>query len=895
MQSSEIRRAYLDFFAARQHAVRPSAPLVPLGDPTLMFNSAGMVPFKPYFLGVKKDLSRAASCQKCFRTTDIDRVGTTLRHLTFFEMLGNFSFGDYFKEESIAWAWEFLTDKMALDPKRLHPSVFKDDEEAVKLWKKLGVPNAPVRLGEDSNFWNMGPTGPCGPCSEIYFDRGPQYSCGKTSCAAGCDCDRYLEIWNLVFTQFDRQEDGALKALPRRNIDTGMGLERLAFVAQGRPSPFDTDLFAPIVQVAGRILGAERHKSPENELAYRVIADHSRAAIMLLAEGVIPSNVERGYVLRRLIRRALRYGQLLGHGQAFLHRLVPAALEIFEGVYSELPAAAAQVEETLKSEEEKFLETLRSGEEELEGLLERAGKLLSGEEAFKLYDTFGFPLELTREISSKRGISVDEDGFKRAQEKAVAVARASWKGSGEVGVVFENFIVENLFSAPLQTEFTGYESLQEIAQVVGCAPCQPSGCHVLVLDKTPFYPEGGGQVGDEGGIFSPDGGQLLAEVLDTKKQGSGILHIIRPAGAKPPAAGEKVLATVDAARRSRVRPHHTATHLLNEALRRVLGSHVRQAGSYVGPDKLRFDFTFPKALDPETLQRLESMVVEEIRKGEIVATKMESVDKVHEYGAVTLLGEDYGERPRFVLIGSKGWETPKERFSLELCGGTHVGNTAEIGAFKIVRESSAAAGVRRIEALAGIAVEDYERAKAREEEESVSQLLKRERELLEEISALGGKADELAPDERAEPALRSREKELKELVARLKAKKLSAAALSGHQITQVKDTRLLSQRFDGADPKSLRSLSDKLKGEIGSGLVFIAAPGNGKLSFVLAATADLPPKGYDAAKIAKAFAAARGGSAGGRADFAQGGMADLDWEKTVSALAALILESLRSR
>lgn len=879
MTSSDIRRSFIDFFRSRNHNQRKSSPLIPHGDASLMFTSAGMVPFKPYFLGLKKDVSRAVSCQKCFRTTDIDRVGTTLRHLTFFEMLGNFSFGDYFKADTIAWAWEFLTQELGLEPRRLHPTVFKDDDEAFALWKKLATPNAAVRLGEDTNFWNMGPTGPCGPCSEIYFDRGREHSCGKADCAVGCDCDRYLEIWNLVFTQFDRQADGSLKPLPRKNIDTGMGLERLAFVVQGKPSPFDTDLFWPIVEKAASLLGAQPRRSPETERAFRIIADHSRAAVMLMAEGIIPSNVERGYVLRRLIRRAVRYGQLLGHSKAFVHQLVPPVLEIFAGAYPELRDVAALIVPTLKGEEDKFLETLTIGEAELGKLLAKYPKALPGERAFWLYETFGFPLELTREICAQRGAAIDESSFESAKKKAEETARAAWKGSGER--------VERVKFAELtaiQTEFTGYESLEGPARIIAM---DLDGNHgVIVLDRTPLYPEGGGQVGDEGWIFTADGKNILARVTDTQKQGTLILHMVADVLINEMALDQTVLIRVDILRRNYVAPHHTATHLLNAALRRVLGQHVRQAGSYVGPDKLRFDFTNPKALDLESLDRVESMVNEEIKKGDPVMPQVNSIEKAKELGAVSLLGEDYGRRPRFVLIGSSGWQSPKERFSLELCGGTHVKNTAEIESFKIVKESSVAAGVRRIEALAGKAVSDFDRVKGEQREQSEAQLRERQKALLEELHALGGKAEpsSVAADE---AALRLREKELKELVRRLKAKKL-AGADSGRRMIDVKGVKLCAQRFEDADAKQLRPLSDKIKAEVVSGLVFLASPSNGKLSFILAATADLPSKGLSAAAIAKAFAASCGGSAGGRDEFAQGGVADADWDKIVSALCAVV-------
>ena len=628
-------------------------------------------------------------------------------------------------------------------------------------------------------------------------------------------------------------------------------------------------------------MGVEPRGSPETELAFRVIADHCRAATMLLCEGVLPSNVERGYVLRRLIRRAVRYGELLGRGEPFLHSLVPSVVEVFKEPYPELKDAAAQAAGTMKSEEEKFRETLIYGERELDALLQKTSGTLPGEQAFKLYETFGFPLELTKEICAKRDIVVDEAGFKQASEKASDVARASWKGSGEI-----DFHEMTGALHDIATEFTGYESLQETTTVVASKTHADKDVRkaVLILEKTPFYPEGGGQVGDQGEILSGDGKTVLARVIDTQKMGSAILHVVDMAQPRIFKNGETVVAKVDAVRRNYVAPHHTATHLLNEALRRILGAHVRQAGSYVGADKLRFDFTHPKAVDCELLEKIEEAVAAEIRQGDPVAVRVDSIDKAREYGALTLLGEDYGERPRFVLIGAQGWNNPKERYSLELCGGTHVKSTADVAVFKILKESSVAAGVRRIEALAGRAVEDFERLKAQEEEQSFSQLLSRERSLLAELHALGAKAEELPPSRRNLRELRIREKELKELIARAKSKKLAEQARAGGRIIELAGTRLCAQRLEGADAKSLRGLSDKAKEELGSGLVFLAAASAGKLSFVLAATADLASKGLDAAKLAKAFAAASGGSAGGRVDFAQGGMPDGDWEGILSRL-----------
>jgi alanyl-tRNA synthetase len=838
-----------------------------------MFNSAGMVPFKPYFLGLKKDLVRATSCQKCFRTTDIERVGQTLRHLTFFEMLGNFSFGDYFKAEAIPWAWEFMTKEVGLDPKLLHPTVFKDDAQAAGLWEKQSIKNPVIRLGEDTNFWAVGPTGPCGPCSEIYFDRGPSHSCGQPGCAPGCDCDRYLEIWNLVFMQFDRQGDGTLKPLPRQNIDTGMGLERLAFVAQGKQSPFDTDLFAPIVDRAAALLNADPNRSPETTLAFRVISDHARAATMLMAEGVIPSNVERGYVLRRLIRRAVRYGQLLGCSEPFLHKLVPSVLGIFQDTYPDIAGAKEQVISGLKMEEERFLETLSAGERELKALLEKNSGTLPGEQAFKLHETFGFPLELTREICGQRGLKVDEAGFQKAKEHAAEVARASWKGSGE-----KDFLTEG--HADEATKDLSHECLQAPAAVLGHIMKGEHGS--LTLTQTPFYAESGGQVGDTGLILSADGKTVLAEVIDTQKHHNTIIHVLKSASPdiKP---GLEVIAQVDAQRRSRIMPHHSAAHLLNTALRQVLGAHVRQAGSYVDDKRLRFDFTHPKAMSAQELARVEEIVNSEIRRGHRVATRQMPPDEAKAHGAITLLGEDYGRLPRAVIMGPGGWDEPKDKFSLELCGGTHVANTAEIGAFKIVKESSVAAGIRRIEAIAGAVVAEHIAQRAAAHKAELVRLAARQDELLTQVRGLGGKAEPAAHEE---TVLRAKIKELENVLDGLRSKKL-AASCAGRQVVEIKGLKLCAQRLEGADPKSLRGISDKIKSELGSGAVFLAAPHAGKLSFVLTATPDLAGK-FDAGALAKKFSAACGGSAGGRADFAQGGLPDSDWAKLVADLSALI-------
>jgi alanyl-tRNA synthetase len=715
----------------------------------------------------------------------------------------------------------------------------------------------------------MGPTGPCGPCSEIYYDLGAEFASGHDDVVGG-DGDRFIEIWNLVFTGFDRQADGTLKPLDRPCIDTGMGLERLAFCAQNVKSPFHTDLFWPIVEQASARLKTDPF-NPKYALGYRVIADHVRAATMLASEGIIPSNVERGYVLRRLVRRAARYGQLMGYDKPFLSELVPSVISIFAPGYPELTSATSQVQAVLKTEESKFLETLHAGEAELNRMLEKSGNTLSGEQAFRLYETFGFPLELVQEILSPKGVRIDEAGFKSAQDKASDVARASWRGSGEKNLAA-------IVAATTKTQFLGYDVLESRAHVLASAP------GLVALDQTPFYAEGGGQVADTGDLIANDGITILARVVDVQKQNNVFVHILDNKDALP--VGTSVITRVDGQRRNRIVAHHTATHLMNEALKRVLGSHIRQAGSYVGPDKLRFDFTHPKPLSPEEITRIESLVNSEVRASHPVAAQCYPVSKVAELGATTLLGEDYGDTPRFLLIGEKGWVDPKNRFSLELCGGTHVSNTDQIGAFKIIREASASAGVRRIEAIAGKALEEFMLAQDQARKQAASELKARQADLLAQIKDLGGDASASASNADSEIKLHLRQ--LENILSSLKANRLAAQASDGKKMIDIKGIRLCVQRLDGADPKSLRGLSDKLKAEVGSGLIFLAAPGAGKLSFVLAATQDLAAKGMDAAKIAKAFASANGGSAGGRADFAQGGAADSDWEKTVESLTANI-------
>ncbi|MBI3298214.1 MAG: alanine--tRNA ligase [Elusimicrobia bacterium] len=922
MNGTELREKFLTYFDRKAHHVTATSPLVPDGDPTLLFTAAGMVPFKPYFLGQKTGVDRATSCQKCFRTTDIDRVGQTIRHLTFFEMLGNFSFGDYFKEGAIEFCWDFLTNVAKLDPNRLHPTVFEDDAEAEAVWVKLGIPNKPVRLGSDTNFWAMGPTGPCGPCSEVYYDLGPEFGTGPQDTVGG-DGDRYIEVWNLVFMQFDRQPDGTLKPLPKKNIDTGMGLERLAMIVEGKSSPFQTSLFDPIRKAAADVIGVPppdaRGGGPseaEVVMAYRIIADHVRAAVMLSAEGIIPSNVERGYVLRRLIRRASRYGRLLGAKEPFLHLLVGPALGIFASQYPELAAARQQVAETLKAEEARFLETLEVGERELGELLERHAKYLPGAAAFKLYDTYGFPLELTKEICARKGVAVDEPGFHEAREAAMEAASR------------RPAVAPQLLSAPYQAvmeanpglrcEFSGYRKLEELTQVVAILKHVKSegGMRVehgpkvelgpgdegeVVLLRTPFYPEGGGQVGDQGAFVDDvTDDRLLAKVHDTQKPLPELIAH-RVTAQRTLRVGMRLRARVDPETRRTTAYHHTATHLLNEALRRVLGPNVRQAGSLVSPERLRFDFTHGKPVTVEQAAEIEKLVNGAIAEDLPVDPMERPAADMKELGAVSLLGEKYGDKPRFLLIGKKGWADPADRFSLELCGGTHVARTGEIQSFKIVKETAVASGIRRIEAVAGPALEELARRAEAESRAALKEAIRRFIELTSKIQSVTGKPYKTVlaniPDADAAPIaevrknvaeLKELEKSLEAQLAQIKRENLLQQAEHGRILLEVAGRKLAVQKFDAAEPQALRDISDKLKRELGSGVVFLGTYDANRLSYVVAVTQDLLGAGLHAGKIAQAVAAMQGGKAGGRPDFAQGGGPDYDWDELVTKVKDLV-------
>ncbi|HEY8449168.1 MAG TPA: alanine--tRNA ligase, partial [Bacillota bacterium] len=711
MSAAEIRGRFLSYFERQDHRIVRSSSLIPKDDPTLLFTNAGMVQFKDVFTGKERlPFKRAATAQKCMRAggkhNDLDNVGKTARHHTFFEMLGNFSFGDYFKRDAIRFCWEFLTGELGLPPERLYATIFRDDDEAFALWQELTAIPAEriVRLGEKDNFWAMGDTGPCGPCSEVVIDRGAEYACGPDCALDTCGCDRWLELWNLVFMQFERKPDGSLEPLPRPSIDTGMGLERIAAVLQDVPSNYETDLFRPLIEATERLTG-RRYERGEGGFPFRVIADHVRAATFLIADGVFPSNEFRGYVLRRILRRAVRFGKLLGLEEPFLYRLVPVVGQIMGEAYPEVVERADYVGDVIQKEEERFHRTLEQGMDMLETLLERARaegrNQLDGEAAFMLYDTYGLPIDLTEDAAAERGLTVDRAGFEAALEAQRARAR---RAREDAEAAADAPLVQALADVP-PTEFVGYEQLAAPATVLAIVRGEArvaeaagdAGPIGILLDRTPFYAEAGGQVGDTGRLVG-DGVEVAID--DVKAlPGARRLHLGRVVRGTL-REGLRLQAEVDAARRWNIMRNHTATHLLHKALKVVLGEHANQAGSLVAPDRLRFDFTHLEALTPDQLTRIEDLVNDQILKGVPVTAYYTSLREAREAGAMALFGEKYGDEVRVVKIGD---------FSLELCGGTHVANTGQVGLFKVIAESSVGSGARRIEALTGPAALTYVR------------------------------------------------------------------------------------------------------------------------------------------------------------------------------------------
>jgi alanyl-tRNA synthetase len=859
MKSTEIRTAFLDFFREKGHEPVKSSPLIPKGDPSLLFTNAGMVQFKSVFLGEEtKPYQRAASCQKCMRAggkhSDIENVGHTARHHTFFEMLGNFSFGNYFKQDAILYAWELLTERYKLPEESLWVSVFEQDTEAEKLWKELtAIPEKRiVKLGAKDNFWQMGDTGPCGPCSEIIIDQGADVGCGSSDCSVGCDCDRFLEIWNLVFMQFSRDGKGTLSPLPRPSIDTGMGLERISAVMQGKHNNFDTDIFSPIISSITEHTGIDYGKSRETDTSIRVIADHIRAIAFLLSEGLMPSNEGRGYVLRRIIRRASRHARVLGIEKPVLYRLVDSVSFAMGETYPELLDEKERSSKILMVEEERFERTLEQGMRIMDDIiasLKGSGlQVIPGTEIFKLYDTYGFPIDLARDIASDNSLSLDEEGFLKEMEIQRERARASWVGEEETVAS----IYRELLSEIGKTDFIGYERLESesvIKAVVkdGKVIAEASeGAEIeLFLDKTPFYGESGGQVGDTGKIT---GEHFKASVIDSKKPLDGLHAHIARIDKGTLHVWDKVKCGVEVERRYATMRNHTATHLLHEILRSVLGDHVKQAGSLVSPERLRFDFTHFTALEDSELSTIETRLNEKILENLPVMTSIMDIKTAIDAGATALFGEKYGETVRVVSVPG---------FSSELCGGTHCKATGDIGSFVIVSEGSVASGIRRIEAFTGKEALHFLKDRATELK-MINDLLKTDRAY--------AKIEKLLSD------VKNLERELEVIKSKTAAK--DSSALLGHA-RSVNGIRVLSHRVDGLEQKDLRILADNIRDRMVSGIICIASVKDGQASLLTMVTQDLINR-FNAGEIVKKILAVAGGRGGGKAEMAQGGTGNIE-------------------
>ena len=843
MSAAELRRAFLEFFRERGHVIVPSASLVPGNDPTLLFTNSGMVQFKDVFLGKEqRDYRRAVTSQRCVRAggkhNDLENVGYTARHHTFFEMLGNFSFGDYFKREAIRLAWEFVTVRLALDPTRLWVTVFLDDDQAAECWlRDIGVPAERVkRLGEQSNFWAMGDTGPCGPCAEIFYDHGPGIAGGPPG-SANEDGDRYVEIWNLVFMQYERGSDGVLTPLPRPSVDTGAGLERLAAVLQGVHSNYDTDLFRDLIQTAAQVTGTQDHASP----SLRVIADHIRASTFLISDGVEPSNEGRGYVLRRIVRRAVRHGYKLGQSDAFFYKLVPVMVRVMGEAYPELRERADHVARVLRTEEQRFAETLEVGMQQFDARMAAAGgQTVPGSLLFLLHDTYGFPPDLTADIARERDLQVDMAGYEREMELQRERARAA-----------SRFGVDLRAGAQLeaQTQFCGYESTDGRSRVVALLrdgqpvdALQAGQNGEVVLERTPFYAEAGGQVGDTGELKSSN---ARFAVADTQKRGKAFVHIGRLLVGEL-RNGDEVAAQIDVRRRNAIRLNHSATHLLHAALRQVLGTHVTQKGSLVAPDRLRFDFSHSEPVTAEQLARIEQLVNAQVRANAPANTRLMDYEQAVAAGAIALFGEKYEREVRVLSMGD---------FSTELCGGTHVVRTGDIGLFLILSESGVAAGVRRIEAVTGQA--------------ALEQVSRTDAALREVASLLRGSRDE-APDKVREALERIRlmEKELRSLKDKLASGQ--GTDLAGTAV-KVGGVPVVAARVNDADGASLRAAVDQLKSRLGSAIIVLgSAESASKVVLVAGVTADLTAR-IKAGELIAHVAAQVGGKGGGRPDFAQAG------------------------
>ncbi|MCF2626055.1 alanine--tRNA ligase [Fusobacterium perfoetens] len=867
LTGNEVRAKFIEFFESKNHKHFESASLIP-DDQTLLLTVAGMVPFKPYFLGQKEaPTPRVTTFQKCIRTNDLENVGRTARHHTFFEMLGNFSFGDYFKKESIKWSYEFITEVLKIEKERLWVSVFETDDEAEELWvSECNFPRERiVRFGEEDNWWAAGPTGSCGPCSEIYVDLGVEFGGDENSRLGDADTDnRFIEIWNLVFTEWNRMEDGHLEPLPKKNIDTGAGLERITAVVQGKPNNFETDLLFPIIEEMGRISGVKYGTDPKKDFSLKVIADHSRAVTFLVNDGVIPSNEGRGYVLRRVLRRAIRHGRLLGVSELFLYKIVDTIVELMKGAYPDLVENAKHIKKVIKIEEEKFSNTLDSGIQQVMAAIEEAKKngesRLTGDVTFKLYDTYGFPYELTEEICEENGITIYKNEFDQKMEEQKEKARSSREVVMEKG---QDAFIEAFFDEHGKTEFTGYESLEETAKVLHVSKLDEEGMYMIITDKTPFYAESGGQQADNGVI---EGNGALGQVVDVQKQKNIFMHTVKVVnGVHNFFEGAEVKLVVNGSRRDAISKNHSATHLLQKALREILGTHVQQAGSLVAPDRLRFDFNHYEAMTDEELEKVERLVNAKISEALPADIKYMNMEEAKKTGAMALFGDKYESVVRVVSFGD---------FSTELCGGIHVSNVSQIGLFKIISETGVAAGVRRIEAKTGFhayeAVKDMERTI-----KNVADSLKTD------VSKVEEKAEKTSED------LRSALKEIEELKSKIAA--FEAGNLF-EQAEEINGVKVLVKGFKDKESDSLREIVDKAKDKLGSCIVVLGAD-NGKAIFTVGVTKDLTSK-VKAGDIVKELAVIAGGNGGGRPDFAQAG--GKDGSKVMEALES-VKKSIREK
>lgn len=870
---NELREKFLSFFESKGHLRLDSFPLIPKDDKSLLLINSGMAPMKKYFTGeVTPPRKRVTTCQKCIRTPDIERVGITARHGTYFEMLGNFSFGDYFKHEATAWAWEFCTKVLELPVDKLWVTIYQDDDEAFDIWtKEVGVaPERIVRMGKEDNFWEHG-SGPCGPCSEIYFDRGEKYGCGSPNCGVGCECDRYVEFWNLVFTQFENDGNNNYTPLEHPNIDTGMGLERLACIMQGVDNLFLVDTVQNIMKHISRIAGIQYGEGEKSDVSLRVITDHIRSTTFMIGDGVLPSNEGRGYVLRRLLRRAARHGRLLGINKPFLAEVCDTVIEENKNAYPELVEKRDYIKKLISVEEESFAKTIDQGMQMLNTLMDTADlDIISGEDAFRLNDTYGFPLDLTKEILAERGMKVDEEEFKRLLKEQRDRARAARKNAGADAWLSDQADLEGIEP----TEFLGYQQLDTPAVVKAIIKDGQRVDHatagdevVLVLDRTTFYAESGGQVGDVGVIGSAD---TAADVLNTTKNHNGIFLHQAKVKAGMISCGEHVSIQVDSVRRRSIMRNHTAAHLLQAALRSVLGTHVEQAGQLVNGAHVRFDFTHFSALTPEEITKVENLVNQKILFSIPVVTREMPIEEAKKLGAMALFGEKYGDVVRVVSVGD---------FSIEFCGGTHVDNTAKLGLFKIISESSVASGVRRIEAVTGI---------------GMINLVKEMQKTIQEASSalkLGNSNDLVHRCNQLTADLKEKDRVIEQLRAKLAAGQVNQLFA---QAKTVQGVRVLASSFPGTTPDALRSMCDKVREQAPDCVAVLAAVNGEKVTFAATAGKEAQAKGAHAGNLVRAVAKIAGGNGGGKPDMAMAGGKDPSMvEKALEAVETIISDMVK--